>query len=309
MERHVVSPLLIIAGPTGVGKSSLAHEVAGIVGAEILSADSRQVYRGMTIGTAKASDDEREQHPYHLVDILAPGVRWSAGGFLEVAQKAIADIEQRQHPVVVAGGSTLYVHALLEGLADLPAVSPSLEAQLLEEVAQPDGAERLYEELRTADPVAADTLDPSKTHRLIRFVGLWRETGRRPSTAWEGVAPPHPAILVVLTRPRDELYRRIDARVLDMIEAGLMDEVQSILEASPHARPTLEATIGYRELLPVLDGERHLDEAIRLIQRNSRRYAKRQLTWYRRYPEARWVDASATTAASLLAELAPWPAG
>ena len=300
-------PLLIIAGPTGVGKSSLAHDVAGIVDGEILSADSRQVYRGMTIGTAKASAEERDEHPYHLVDILDPGVRWSAGGFLEAAQNAIAGIEQRQHPVVVAGGSTLYVHALVEGLADLPSVSPPMESRLLEEIAQPDGAEHLYQELRTADPVAADTLDPSKTHRLVRLVGLWRETGRRPSTAWEAVVPPHPATLVVLTRPRDELYRRIDRRVLEMIEEGLEEEVRAVLEAWPDARPTLEATIGYRELLPVLDGKRHLDEAIRLIQRNSRRYAKRQLTWYRRYPEARWVDASAATAASVLAEIAPWP--
>lgn len=309
MVRAIVRPILIIAGPTGVGKSSLAHEVAGVVDGEILSADSRQVYRGMNIGTGKVTAEEQIEHPYHLLDVLVPGVRWSAGGFLETAQSAIAGIERRGHPVVVAGGSTLYVHALLEGLADLPAVSPSLEARLLEETAQPGGAERLYEELRTADPVTAETLDPTKTHRLVRYVGLWRETGRQPSEAWDAAAPVHPAILVVLTRPRDELYRRIDARVLEMIEAGLVDEVRSVLVAFPEARPTLEASIGYRELLPVLDGERDLGEAIRLIQRNSRRYAKRQLTWYRRYPEARWVDASTATAESLLADLAPWPEG
>lgn len=303
-----MTPSLVIAGPTGVGKSSLAHKVAKEVGGEVLSADSRQVYRGMTIGTDKPSVQEQADLPYHLVDVLSPGERWSAGRFMVEARKAITGIQGRGRSVVVAGGSTLYVHALVEGLADLPPVSPAVEAALLRETQHAGGADALYQELRQVDPVAARTLDPTKTHRLIRWVGLWRESGRRPSDAWEDEQlAPQPTILVVLTRPREELYQRIDARVEQMIEAGLADEVQNVLAAFPNARPTLEATIGYRELLPVLDGERDLNEAVRLIQRNSRRYAKRQLTWYRRYPDALWLDAANATVSSLLAQIAPWP--
>ncbi len=303
-----MTPALVIAGPTAVGKSSLAHAVALGVGAEIVSADSRQIYRGLSIGTAKPTEADRSEVPYRLLDLADLGARFSAGQFLSLAKTAITDIQIGGRPAVVVGGSTLYVDALVNGLADLPAVSPELEAELLAETATPGGAERLFRELVVADPEAASTLDASKTHRMVRWVGIWRETGRRPSSYWSDRRhPPVPSILVILTRPRDELYRRIDARVVRMMEAGLLEEVASAASLGPESRSTLESTIGYRELLPVLSGDRSVEEGVRLIQRNTRRYAKRQLTWYKRYPDALWLDASETTPQRLLDAVSPWP--
>ena len=303
-----MSPVLVIAGPTAVGKSSLAHHVALRLGAEIVSADSRQLYRGLDVGTAKPTPSERAEVPYHLVDVLDPGVRCSAGQFLELAEEAITDIHSRRRPVVVAGGSTLYVHALVEGIPDVPPVARDLESQLLAEAATPEGAAALYRELEAADPEAAATLDPTKTHRLVRWVGVWRETGRRPSEVWaESARRGVPSLLTVLERPRPELYARIEARVDQMMADGLVAEAERLLATTADARRTLEATIGYRELLPVLAGERTLDEGVRLIKRNTRRYAKRQLTWYRRYPDALWLDAPSTDVDALLDAVAPWP--
>lgn len=303
-----MTSVLVIAGPTAVGKSSLAHRVALAVGAEIVSADSRQVYRGLDIGTAKPTSRERAEVPYHGLDSLLQGVRWSAGQFLGWVTKTITEIQGRGRPVVVVGGSTLYVHALTQGLADLPAVPRDLESELLALAGTEAGRATLYSELATADPEAARSLDPTKTHRLVRWVGLWRSTGRPPSAYWrEPVVSAVPSRLVVLTRPREQLYRRINARVVQMMDDGLLAEARALLAAAPPARATLEATIGYRELLPVLDGDGDLDEAVRLIQRNTRRYAKRQLTWYRRYEDATWLDASATPD-ELLRAASPWPA-
>lgn len=299
---------LILAGPTAVGKSSLALAVAERVGAEIVSADSRQVYQGMDIGTATPSHDERDRVRHHGLDLLDPADRVSSGALAEEVKNAITDIGNRGRPALVVAGSTLYVHALVEGLADLPQVPASLEAELSASVATPTGAQALFEELQAADPVAVETLDVTKSQRLVRYVGVWRHSGQRPSELWEERRQPAiPHRLVVLTRPRDELYARIERRVDAMIEAGLMDEVARLADRGGATRRTLEATIGYRELLPVLDGDRELAEAVRLIKRNTRRYAKRQLTWYRRYDHAVWFEAGSATVEDVLRIAAPWP--
>ena len=299
--------VLVIAGPTAVGKSALAHAVARAVGGDVLSADSRQVYRGMDVGTAKPSREDREEVRYEGLDVLSPGVRASSGWFRECAETAITESKQTGRPVVVAGGSTLYVDALVSGIADLPTVPAPVAAEVGRLAASPGGLDALFDELLAADPDAAATLDRTKRSRLVRLVGVLRQSGRRPSELWaERARPPVPHRLVVLTAPRAELYRRIDARVLRMMEAGLLAETER-LAGQPGALPTLRATIGYAELLPVLAAERSLDEAVRLIQRNSRRYAKRQLTWLRRYDEAVRLDGLTATAADVLAAVRPWP--
>lgn len=302
------APVLVVAGPTAVGKSRLALDVAEAVGAEVVSADSRQVYRGLDVGTAAPSAADRARVPHHLVASLAPGEPYSAGQFLRSLGQTLADLRARRVPAVVVGGSTLYVEAIVRGLADLPALPDAVAAPLAEAAASPEGRDRLYAELAVADPDAAATLDPTKSHRLARLVGLLRHTGRPPSELWrERAVPPAPHVLVVLDRPREELYRRIDRRVDRMVADGLEDEVRRLYARGDRVRPLLRATIGYREVVGVLEGRHDWDEAVRLIKRNSRRYAKRQLTWYRRYPDALWLDARTATAGSLLDAVAPWP--
>ncbi len=292
--------VLVLAGPTAVGKSSLAMDVAEAIGGEIVSADSRQLYRGMDIGTAKPSREDRARVPHHLLDVLDPGTRITAGHWLELARARIEALASRDKSAVVVGGSTLYVHALVSGLADLPPVPATLERQLMAQATEAGGADRLFDELQAADPEAARTLDPTKTQRLVRWVGVLRTTRRRPSELWaESQRPGVPSKLVVLDRPREELYARIDGRVDQMLDDGLVDEIVRLGE-DPASLPTLRATIGYQEWLPVLTGERTPEEAVRLIKRNSRRYAKRQLTWYRRYPDALWLDAQTASVDSLL---------
>lgn len=303
-----MGPVLVLAGPTAVGKSRLAVEVAREVGSAIVSADSRQVYRGLDIGTAKPSPQDRALVPHLLVDCLEPDVPYSAGQFRSDFDYAIAGISSGAPPPAVVGGSTLYVDALVRGLADLPAVPDPLRDSLTEMATTAEGRAQLYAELHEADPEAAATLDVTKSQRLVRFVGLLRHTGRRPSDLWKAARlPPVPHVLVVLDRPRDELYQRIDRRVDQMMSQGLEDEVRQLYDRGEEVRRLLRATIGYREIVSVLEGEYDLPEAVRLIKRNSRRYAKRQWTWYRRYEEALWVDARSATADSLLAAVAPWP--
>lgn len=295
--------VLVIAGPTGVGKSRLAVAVARELGAEIVSADSRQLYRGLDIGTATPAEAERCGIAHHLVDVLDPTERVTAGWFADHARTAIEAIWARGNDVVVVGGSTLYVHALVAGLAPLPSLPSELQHELTEIAESESGRDAMFAELLSLDPDAAATLDPSKSQRLVRLLGVVRQTGERVSDLWkrDTAGAPYDTRLVVLDRPRSELYERIDARVVDMMDRGLLDETEAALARWPQARDVLEATIGYREVLPVLDGGASLEEAVALIQRNSRRYAKRQLTWYRRYPDARWVDATSATAADLVA--------
>ncbi|MDT0632671.1 tRNA (adenosine(37)-N6)-dimethylallyltransferase MiaA [Rubrivirga litoralis] len=304
----VLAPVLVLTGPTAVGKSALALDVAERVGAEIVSADSRQIYRGLDVGTASptAADVQRVRH--HLVDVLEPPEPYSAGRFLSWCGRAITETQSRGAPVLVIGGSTLYIHAVVRGIADLPTVSEGLDQTLQIKARTPEGRGGLYDELRRADPESAATLDPTKSQRLVRLVGLLRETGRAPSALWrEQERPPLPHRLVVLDRPRSELYARIDARVDRMLTDGLIEETQRVLSHNPSARALLDATIGYREVLALLDGTIDRDEAVRLIKRNSRRYAKRQLTWFRRYEEAQWLDARTATVQDVLDAAAPWP--
>ncbi len=281
-------PFLILTGPTAVGKTAVSLDLADRLGAEIISADSRQVYRELTIGTAKPETDELARIPHHFIDELDLGEPFSAGRFAEQAYARIRDILSRGRVPFVVGGSTLYLHALQFGLADVPPVDPEIRRSLENRLAE-EGAGALFDELHRLDPASAATLDPTKTSRLVRALEVYYGTGR-PLSAYhaEQQPPPFTFDVTVLHRDRAELYARINQRVDLMLNRGLLDEVRGLLERG--ADPSLYAlrTIGYQEPIAFLKGEIDHAEMVRLIKRNSRRYAKRQVTWMRRYPQFRW---------------------
>ena len=289
-------PVPVLTGPTAVGKTALSLDLAEHLGAEIISADSRQVYRRLDVGTAKPSAAELARVPHHFIDERDLDEPFSAGQFAREATARIVDVLGRGRVPLVVGGATLYLHALLYGLADVPAVPPAVREALEARLAS-EGADALYDELRHADPAAAATLDPTKTQRLVRALEVFHATGQPISSfQQQHEALPFRYRVAVLDRDRSALYARINRRADVMLAAGLVDEVRGLLDegVDPSLNPL--RTIGYREPIRYLRGEIDEAEMIRLLKRNSRRYAKRQLTWFRRYPDFTWHTAEALEA-------------
>lgn len=280
--------LVVIVGPTASGKSRLALDLARAAGGEVLSADSQQVYRGMDIGTGKVSAAERALVPHHLIDVCDPDQEMTAARFTEMADRAIADAAARRVPVVVAGGTGLYVRALLLGLFAGPPADPALRARL-----RAEGLAALWQRLADDDPASAARIDRNDEKRIVRALEVLELTGEPMSRHQERhdhrqVEPRYRARLVGLDPPRPELYRRIDTRVDEMMAAGFLDEVRRLRAAGYRPELRSQAAIGYAELHRHLDGVLPLGETIRLIQRNSRHYARRQLSWYRGDPAVTW---------------------
>lgn len=285
-------PLVVICGPTAAGKTAFSLELAERFGAEIVSADSRQVYRGMDIGTAKATAEERARIPHHLIDVAEVDEDYSVADFAVQGRRAILDISARGKRPFVVGGTGLYIRALTEGLLDAPAGDPQVRQAILDQ-GDAEGEGALYRRLQRVDPPLAERLKPRDQVRIVRGLEVFEISGRRLSDLQEGHAfaeQPYPLLVVGVTLARDELYRRIDGRVEAMVAGGLVEEVSALLARG--FSPGLKAlrTIGYQEIIRHLAGEISLDEAVALIQRDSRRYAKRQLTWFRRDKKIIWVD-------------------
>jgi len=286
--------LVVIVGPTAAGKSALALRLAERVGGEIVSADSQQVYLGMDIGTGKGSAAERARVPHHLVDVVRPDEEMTAARFVDLADAAIAGAAARGRPVIVAGGTGLYVRALLLGIFAGPGADPELRRRLVAEAAAGGGAPALWQRLAAADPDAASRIEPADLKRIIRALEVLELTGVPMSEHQRrhdhrSVAPRYPARLIGLApAERAVLYRRIDERVDAMLAAGLVDEVRGLRGAGYGPALRSQQAIGYAELHAMLDGALPHDEAVRLIKRNSRRYARRQLSWYRRDTSVEW---------------------
>lgn len=294
----------ILTGPTAVGKTDLSLELAESLKAEIVSADSRQIYRNLDIGTAKPRPTIRERVPHHFIDELDVGESYSAGRYQEDAYRRITEIKNRGKSVLIVGGSTLYIYALKHGLANIPHV-PNVIRQSLQDRLATEGADSLYEELRQVDPEVARSMDPTKTQRLVRALEVYEHTGRPLSSYYaEQPAPPFDIRTFVLHRERKELYDRINTRVDQMLAEGLLEEVRSILSRGFDLSFNPLRTIGYREVIHHLDDEITHDEMVRLIKRNSRRYAKRQLTWFRRDPGNTWLEADRPPA-EILSRIVP----
>ena len=283
-------PFPVLTGPTAVGKTALSVRLAERLGAEIVSADSRQVYRELTVGTAKPEADVLARVPHHFIDELDLGEPFSAGAFAEGAEARIREILERGRVPLVVGGSTLYLHALLHGLADVPPV-PAEVRTAVEGRLEREGAGALYRELERVDAASAQAMDPTKTQRLVRALEVYHGTGR-PLSFYHRVQrpPPFRYRVYVLHRDRAALYERIGRRVDAMLEAGLIGEVRGLLARGADPATNALRTIGYREAIAFLQGRIPQAEMVRLIKRNTRRYAKRQLTWFRRFPDFEWLD-------------------
>ncbi|MGA9523758.1 MAG: tRNA (adenosine(37)-N6)-dimethylallyltransferase MiaA [Myxococcaceae bacterium] len=284
-------PLIIIAGPTASGKTAQAIRVAKRIGAEIVSADSQQVYRCFDIGTAKSSPEELAEVPHHVVDVADPLEDFSAARFQQLADEAIADITRRGKRVVVAGGTGLYLRILLHGVVPAPPADPELRAQL-EAEAERIGREGLWQRLHQVDPETAARVQKTDLVRIVRALEIHALTGTTASElrrAHGFAQDRYPFEMFVLEPSRETLYAAIDTRTQRMFDAGLVDEVRALLsrgfrEAAPMA------SVGYAQALAVVEGRLTLDEAISQAARETRRYAKRQLTWFRREQGARFIQ-------------------
>ena len=281
--------LLTIAGPTAVGKTTVCVQLAWQLGTEVVSADSRQFFRELSIGTAKPTPTEMQGVPHHFIDSHRITEDYSAGRFATDCHVILTELFQKYPIVILTGGSGLYVQAVTDGLDELPSVPPVVRAQLHAELAA-HGLPHLVAELATTDPVAHARIDQQNPQRIVRALEITRATGR-PFSSFHTTGPPpeNPLfrnVKVALTREREELYQRINLRVEHMLAAGLLDEVRGLL---PYRHHHALQTVGYQEIFGYLDGDYDWAEAVRLLQRNTRRYAKRQLTWLRRDPGYAWV--------------------
>jgi tRNA dimethylallyltransferase len=300
-----------LAGPTAVGKSAIAMAFAERIGGEIISVDSMQVYRGLDIGTAKPTAEERRRVPHHLLDVCDLNQSFDAAQFVRLAEKAVAEIQSRQRAPIFCGGTGLYFKAYLEGLGEVPATDPKLRAEL---EALP--YESLLGELREHDPVAYEKIDKQNPRRVIRAVEVirltgkpfsaqraqWGECPREPLLASDagsrGRSPHQPSAsrLICFTRAAADLHARINTRVDEMFARGLVEETRELLKHGLAENKFAMQAIGYRQVVEHLRGERGLTETIELIKIRTRQFAKRQLTWFRRHGNCEWVELQSSEA-------------
>lgn len=293
MDANTI-PIIVVAGPTAVGKTRVAIDLAERVHGEIIGADSRQIYRKMTIGTAKPTPDERRRVPHHLLDIRNPDEGYSAAEFARDASALAQDMLERGTLPLVVGGTGLYIHALLYGLFDGPAKDAAFRTRM-QALDALYGNAYLHRQLQRVDPVTASRLHPHDTVRIVRALEVFHLTGQSISTHQAQHTRPlrtFRACFLVLNISRPLLYERIEARVDRMMADGLFQEVDHLCRQGYHANMPAMSSVGYKEILDVLQGQSDREDAIALIKRNTRHYAKRQLTWFRKYPEARWIDAA-----------------
>lgn len=283
-------PLAVLCGPTAVGKTPLAVLLAERLAAEIVCADSRTIYRGMDIGTAKPTPELRRRIPHHLLDVADPHERFTLADYQRRARQAISAIRDRGRLPLIVGGSGLYIRAVVDGLT-IPPVSPDPALRrALEAEERECGPGYLHARLADLDPAAAARLHPRNVRRIIRALEVTLSTGRPISAQQRRRAAAGPLVMVGLSADRSDLYARIDARVDEQLAAGLVEEVRGLLARGiPDDVPAM-AGLGYKEIAGWLRGAYGYEEAVRRLKRNTRRYAKRQLTWFRRDPRIVWVD-------------------
>lgn len=295
--------LLVIVGPTAIGKSRLALELARHLSGEIVNADSRQVYRYMDIGTAKPSPEEQALVPHHLIDIVDPDADFNLAFYLDLVRPTIDEIRSRGRLPILVGGSGQYIWAVVEGW-QVPRVPPDHELRKkLTQRAREEGIERLYEELRQRDPEAASRIDPRNIRRVIRALEVCLQCGSFSRS--RGKTPPQfPLLIIGLTAPREELYRRIDLRVEEMIKRGWVAEVKNLLAMGFGPELPSLSSLGYRELVAHINGRLSLEAAVQRTKWETHRFARHQYAWFRHNdPRINWFDITTKPLKAIVAEV------
>ncbi|WP_429845499.1 tRNA (adenosine(37)-N6)-dimethylallyltransferase MiaA [Brevibacillus sp. FIR094] len=283
--------LVVIIGPTSVGKTQLSLELAEQFDGEIISGDSMQVYRGMDIGTAKAEPEELASIPHHLIDIKNPDEEYSVAMFQESAAALITDINQRGKLPFIVGGTGLYIESVTHRFQFSTTSQDPEFRDRLQRLADSEGVEALHARLANVDPITAERLHPNDVKRVIRALEIYESSGYKMSDfQLRAQHSPYDLVMIGLTMDRAKLYERINHRVELMIEAGLVEEVRGLLDAGYDASLVSMQGLGYKELIPYLYGEITLEKAVNDIQQRTRHFAKRQLSWFRRMAEIQWFD-------------------
>ena len=289
VPQKLEPPILVICGPTGSGKGQIARQLSGQLSGEVISADSRKIYRGFDIGTAKPSGEDRREVRHHLVDVCDPQEVFTAGKFAELADSAITEIRSRKHLPIVAGGTGLYIRALLFGMVDAPSRDEELRAKYLEEESRNPGV--LHERLSQVDSLAASQFPPADLVRIVRALEVFELTGRPLSEMQAAHAfqkSRYRFMRMAPDWPREDLRERISERVERMIQAGWLEEVKRLRILGLDDCPAFQS-VGYRQLKDHLDGKLSLEEAVESIKTEHRRYARRQLVWFRAIEDIRWL--------------------
>ena len=286
-------PFVVLAGPTAVGKTKMSIRLAKAIGGEIISADSMQVYRHMDIGSAKIRPEEMEGVPHHLIDVLEPSEEFHVVKFQQMAKEAMTGIYDRGHIPILTGGTGFYIQAVLYDIDFTKESGDDAYRKELEDFAERSGTEALHERLAAVDPKAAKDIHPHNIKRVIRALEYHHQTGdliSRHNEQERQKESPYDASYFVLNDNRQKLYHQIDRRVDLMIEAGLVDEVQALKDMGCTSSMVSMQGLGYKEILAYLDGVLSLDDAIYRIKRDTRHFAKRQITWFKGEKDVIWVD-------------------
>lgn len=293
IEQKIKKPMVVLTGPTAVGKTKLSIELAKAINGEIISADSMQVYKHMDIGSAKIMPQQMEGIRHHLIDVLEPWEDFNVVVFKQKCEEALEGIYERGHIPIVTGGTGFYIQALLRDIDFTENEENTEYRSYLEELAKQKGAEHLHQMLKEVDAPAAEAIHANNIKRTIRALEFYKLTGKRISDHNEKEKQKESAYLscyFVLNDERSRLYQRIEERVDEMLAQGLVDEVKALKEMGLNASMVSMQGLGYKEILAFLEGDISLDEAVYLIKRDTRHFAKRQLTWFRREQDVIWID-------------------
>lgn len=295
-ERQTVNgKMILILGVTASGKGRLGLDLAQSIDAEIISIDSMKVYRRMDIGTAKPSRQARERIKHHLIDVVEPSDSFSVGAFLDAASDAIRQIQSRKKSIVAVGGTSLYIKSLLYGLFEGPGNNEKIRNEL-QARAETEGLAKLHRELMAIDPVAAERINPNDARRIVRALEVYKITGKPISSfqkQWEQRRMKHDWTIIGLRRDKADASSRINRRVKKMIDAGLVEEVKSLLGEEKPLSQQARCAIGYAEIIDHLNGQTTLEEAIELVKVHTRRLAKGQRTWFKTFREVNWLNIEA----------------